>query len=107
MTGLPDDLSGGEIARVLTRLEQAIGELRAEIGSLPYVRSDVWASEHNALLQAIRAVRDEAQRDNTEIRRDLHATQDNLRWLVRTVAAAVIGAVITGIILAYRTTGGG
>lgn len=86
-----DELTPGEIGRWLKRLDDGQNELKALIQGLAFVRQDVWAVEKMALEDDIKA-------GDQALRRDLDRTQDNLRWLARSVIAVLLTVVITAIL---------
>ncbi|HVM07184.1 MAG TPA: hypothetical protein VM345_01875 [Acidimicrobiales bacterium] len=92
------EIGPGEIARTLARLEKAIAALDAKVEGLSFVRQDVWAVEREAIHERIEVVRQVAEADTDEVRKDLAATQDNLRWLARGVAMIVIAAVLATVL---------
>lgn len=100
MTSEPE-YTPGEVARTLARLEAGLVELGTKIDNLSFVRADVWRAEHAALVARIDTVRDEAERDRSEVRKDLAGTQENLRWLVRVLVGAMLAAVVTYIVSGY------
>lgn len=100
MSTVDDDYTPREIARSLKRLEQAITDLRQEVSTLGFVRQDVWSVERDAMHERIEQFRVVAASDTQDVRRDLEATQENLRWLVRAVVGIVLTAIIGALLVA-------
>lgn len=99
------DITLGEIARSLTDLKQQLADLRTDVSRLAFVRQDVWAVEREAIHERIEQVRAVAEASVNEVADDLQATKENLRWVVRTIAAIVL-TVIIGAVLAANGFGG-
>lgn len=95
-----DEYTPREIARSLKRLEQAITDLRQEVSTLGFVRQDVWSVEREAMHERIETVRQVAAAETADVARDLAATKENLRWLVRAVVGIVLTAVLTALLAA-------
>lgn len=104
-----DDVTIGELARTLKRVEDALRELRAEakedadalrreVANLNFVRADVWTEAREALVERIDTVRAVAEAEVGELRRDLTGTQENLRWLARAFIGALVAAVVTALV---------
>ena len=95
-----DEYTPREIARSLKRLEQAITDLRQEVSTLGFVRQDVWSVEREAMHERIETVRQVAAAEIEDVARDLAATKENLRWLVRAVVGIVLTAILTAMLAA-------
>lgn len=105
-----DDVTTGELARAIGRLEKAIAELRSDskdeaealrrqVATLNFVRADVWTEAREALHERIDTVRAVAEADVAELRRDLTGTQENLRWLARAFVGALVTAIVTALVV--------
>ena len=98
------DITLGEIARSLADLKQQLVDLRSDVSRLAFVRQDVWAVEREAIHERIEQVRAVSEASIREVDEKLDTTQENLRWVVRTIAAIVL-TVIIGAILAANGLG--
>lgn len=81
-----DDISVGEIARRLTRIE---GKLDQQL----FVTQDVYKAEKQAAMDA-RAAQNER----------INKLEDSQTWAFRMMAAAFIGLIVEGAVLALKVT---
>ena len=95
-----DHYTPREIRDALKRLEQSIRELRQEVSTLGFVRQDVWNVERETMHERIEQFRLVAAADTQDVKDDLGRTQENLRWLVRSVVGIVLVALLTGMMAA-------